>query len=133
MEAAQKVRIAGHPLSRLLRRTEFTAADVPTDLLRTAPLAAWEAVEADLKYEGYIRHEDAEFGRAASQSECRLPDGIDYRSIAGLRAEAQQKLEAAKPQTYGDAQRLPGITPVDISTVRIHIKSRSLQVRKDFT
>ncbi|HEV59309.1 MAG TPA: hypothetical protein ENN87_17705, partial [Phycisphaerales bacterium] len=55
----------------------------------------------------------------------RLPDDLDYHAVAHLRYEAREKLSAARPYTLGQASRLGGITPADITVLQIHLKKRA--------
>ena len=81
-----------------------------------------EQVEVTLKYEGYIGRQQAEIARQAAQESLRLPDDIDYRRVRGLSIEVQQKLNAHRPETLGQAARISGVTPAAISLLLVHLK-----------
>jgi tRNA uridine 5-carboxymethylaminomethyl modification enzyme len=81
-----------------------------------------EQVEIALKYEGYIGRQQAEIARQAAQESLRLPEDIDYRRVRGLSIEVQQKLNAHKPETLGQAARISGVTPAAISLLLVHLK-----------
>ena len=83
---------------------------------------AIEQVEIDAKYQGYVNRQREEVARAATQEETALPLNLDYTTVAGLSKEVQQKLNLNKPQTLGQASRLPGITPAAISLLLVHLK-----------
>ncbi|MBS1198326.1 MAG: glucose-inhibited division protein [Proteobacteria bacterium] len=83
---------------------------------------AIEQVEIDAKYQGYVNRQREEVARAATQEETALPLDLDYTTVAGLSKEVQQKLNLNKPQTLGQASRLPGITPAAISLLLVHLK-----------
>jgi tRNA uridine 5-carboxymethylaminomethyl modification enzyme len=79
-------------------------------------------VETTVKYAGYIRKEQQNVMRARRQEERLLPTTFDYRAIPGLRTEARQHLERVRPRTVGQAARLPGVTPADISILMVQIE-----------
>ena len=78
-------------------------------------------VETDVKYEGYAKREQAEVERHKKLEEKVLPPDLDYASIKGLRIEAAQKLAAVKPLTLGQASRISGVNPADISVLLIYL------------
>ena len=79
-------------------------------------------VEMGLKYAGYIRREQQSVERARKQEERLLPETLDYRTLPGLRTEARAQLERVRPRTLGQASRLPGVTPADISILLVQIE-----------
>jgi tRNA uridine 5-carboxymethylaminomethyl modification enzyme len=82
-------------------------------------------VETEVKYEGYIERE-ARRARDLSRKEGkRIPVWLDYNSVPGLSIEATEKLSHVRPRSIGQAARVPGITPADVSTVLIHIEKQS--------
>jgi len=83
-----------------------------------------EQVEIRTKYAGYIERQQEEIARLRASEEVRLPVDIDYATIAGLSREIQQKLSQARPETLGQAGRIPGVTPAAISLLLIHLKKR---------
>ncbi len=89
-----------------------------------------EQVEIAAKYQGYIDRQTDEVARSRGQENTQLPSDLDYREIHGLPIEAQQKLNAQKPETIGQAGRISGITPAAISLLLVYLKrkSRSKQV-----
>jgi tRNA uridine 5-carboxymethylaminomethyl modification enzyme len=137
--AERAAELFGAPLSRevraleLLRRPEMTHAklvslDVVGDA-RVAPAVA-EQLEIQARYAGYISRQQDEVERARQQTETRLPQNLDFTEVAGLSNEVRQKLTAQKPETLGQAARIPGITPAAISLLRVHLKKRSSTKRK---
>ena len=78
-------------------------------------------VEVSVKYEGYIKKESAEVARHAKLEEKKLPEDISYKEIRGLRLEAAQKLEKFRPLTIGQASRISGVNPADISVLLIYL------------
>lgn len=84
-----------------------------------------EQIEIAAKYQGYIDRQTEEVERSRHQENTRLPPDLDYREIHGLPIEAQQKLNAHKPETIGQASRISGITPAAISLLLIYLKRKA--------
>jgi tRNA uridine 5-carboxymethylaminomethyl modification enzyme len=84
---------------------------------------AEEQVELAVKYEGYIAREHEQVRRAARLEGTRLADSLDYGAVHGLREEARQKLRAVRPATLGQASRIAGVNPADISVLLIHLRA----------
>ncbi|HTO18054.1 MAG TPA: tRNA uridine-5-carboxymethylaminomethyl(34) synthesis enzyme MnmG [Pseudomonas sp.] len=83
-----------------------------------------EQVEIRTKYAGYIERQQEEITRLRASEDVRLPADIDYTAISGLSREIQQKLTQSRPETLGQAGRIPGVTPAAISLLLIHLKKR---------
>lgn len=81
-----------------------------------------EQVEVDEKYDGYIRRQDEEIRKSAERDEYRLDEEIHYDRIDGLSNELCEKLTAVKPETLGQAGRIPGMTPAALSLLAVHSK-----------
>ena len=113
----------GIKLSELLRRPEISYnALASIDPSRPElPKGVRVTAEVQVKYEGYIKRELAEVERQKKLEEKKLPDGIDYKKILGLRLEAAEKLEKIKPQSVGQASRISGVNPADISVLLIYL------------
>lgn len=79
-------------------------------------------VELHAKYAGYIRKEHASVIRAKRLEDQTMPAALDYTILTGLRAEARQQLERVRPLTVGQASRIPGVTPADISVLLVHVE-----------
>ena len=84
-----------------------------------------EQIEIAAKYQGYIDRQTDEVARSRGQENTKLPADLDYREIHGLPIEAQQKLNAHKPETIGQAGRISGITPAAISLLLVYLKRKS--------
>jgi tRNA uridine 5-carboxymethylaminomethyl modification enzyme len=80
--------------------------------------------QTDIKYDGYVKKQLAEVARTEKQEEKPLPADLDYTEIKGLRIEACQKLNKVKPLTLGQASRISGVSPADISVLLIYLQSR---------
>lgn len=81
-----------------------------------------EQVEITAKYSGYIERQKDEIGRAAHYENLRLPEALDYMAVSALGFEARQKLSQHRPETLGQASRISGITPANISLLLVHLK-----------
>ncbi len=117
-----------YSLFELLRRPEVSYADVLSlsdDGLGEVEPAVREQVEIAAKYQGYIDRQTDEVARSRGQENTGLPSDLDYREIHGLPIEAQQKLNAQKPETIGQASRISGITPAAISLLLVYLKRQS--------
>ena len=111
----------GARMEDLLRRPQLSyAALAPVDPDRPAlePLVA-EQVEVELKYEGYIRRQQAAIDEMRRLENRLLPDDTDYPAIRGLRKEAQEKLSRVRPRSVGQASRISGVSPADISVLLV--------------
>jgi tRNA uridine 5-carboxymethylaminomethyl modification enzyme len=115
--------ISGISLGDLLRRPGLDYECIaPLDVKRQPlPRGVKATVEVDIKYDGYIKKQRAEIARLEKLEEKRLPEGIDYLSLRGLRIEAAQKLDKLRPQTVGQASRISGVNPADISVLLIYL------------
>ena len=81
-----------------------------------------EQVEIGVKYAGYLDRQRDEIERQQRNESTPIPAGFDFASVRGLSAEVQQKLERVQPQTIGQAQRIPGMTPAAISLLLVHLE-----------
>jgi len=81
-----------------------------------------EQVEIGVKYAGYLDRQRVEIERQQRNEGTAIPEGFHYASVRGLSAEVQQKLERVRPQTVGQAQRIPGMTPAAISLLLVHLE-----------
>jgi tRNA uridine 5-carboxymethylaminomethyl modification enzyme len=89
------------------------------------PPAVRLQLEVRAKYSGYIERQQDEIERQRKHEELSLPVDLDYGKVAGLSNEVRQRLAAARPDTLGQASRLPGITPAAVSVLLVHLKRRS--------
>ena len=116
----------GAKLADLLKRPQITYKDLePVDKDRPPySTAIFEAVEIELKYEGYIKRQRADIEEARRLERKRLPQDVDYSAIQGLRLEAGEKLNKVKPENIGQAGRISGVSPADISVLLIWLASK---------
>ncbi|MEF3074802.1 tRNA uridine-5-carboxymethylaminomethyl(34) synthesis enzyme MnmG [Methylobacter sp. Wu1] len=131
--AGQVAEYWGKPLLResnlmdLLRRPEvdinrllsFLGAD------EAVPEQVAEQVEIQAKYAGYIDRQQTEIDKALRYDHLRLPEAIDYKGVPGLSNEVSEKLKNHRPETLGQASRIPGITPAAISLLLVYLKKKS--------
>ena len=116
----------GIKLAELLRRPELNydilaaVDDSRPELPRSVRIGA----EVRVKYEGYIKRELAEVAKSRKIEEMKLPTDLDYSEIGGLRLEAQEKLSAIRPLSVGQASRISGVNPADISVLLIYLEQR---------
>ena len=117
-------------LAELIRRPELDYAKVaPLDPDRKPlPADVIGQVEISIKYDGYIRRQMSQVEKVLKLENKRIPEDINYRDIHGLRIEAMQKLEKIRPFSIGQASRISGVSPADISVLLIYMTQHS---RKD--
>ena len=116
----------GIKLSELLRRPElsYKLLEVMDKERQPLPSAVCRTVEISVKYEGYIKRELAEAERKAKLEEKPLPKELDYTTVLGLRLEAAEKLNKVRPANLGQASRISGVNPADISVLLIYLSSK---------
>lgn len=129
--------IAAHldkPLSRdykasdLLRRPELDYGKLTAAIGGAVDDAAVaEQVEIQAKYAGYLERQHAEIEKARRHEKTSIPNMMDYQSVRGLSTEVSQKLSEIRPQTLGQAGRIPGVTPAAISLLMVHLKKAALK------
>ncbi len=116
----------GQPLSKHMRADVFTLDDLRNALPQlTFDRAAFLTVLADRRYETYITRQRAEIRRQSEMEHRPLPPGIDYTALHTMRTEARHALQRFKPQTFGQASRLEGITPADITVLSVLIRQHA--------
>lgn len=116
----------GMKLEELLKRTEVTYENSATLDPERPELTRFEKeqVEIHIKYEGYIKLQQEQISRFKKLEEKRLNENIDYEQIKGLSMEARQKLNKQKPQSVGQASRISGVSPADISVLLIYLSQK---------
>ncbi len=121
--------VSGVKLAELIKRPQLNY-----DLLEefdterpNLPYEIFEQVEIDIKYEGYIKRQKAQVAEMHRLEVKKLPADIDYNSIIGLRLEAREKLSKIKPKNVGQASRISGVSPADISVLLIYLEKEGLR------
>ena len=108
-------------LEQLLKRNEMKYEELPQARL-DLPVAVKQQVEITVKYSGYIDRQEGEVARFRQMEDKQIPDWLEYESISGLRNESRQKLLDHRPATLGQASRISGISPSDVSLIMVHMK-----------
>ena len=118
-------------LDRLRLTDRLRAVDATYDALRADhpelpdyPQEVKEQLEIAIRYEGYIARQDADRRQFLRMEDTPLPPDADYLGMSGLRIEARQKLDAQRPASLGQASRIPGINPGDVSVLMIWLKAQ---------
>jgi tRNA uridine 5-carboxymethylaminomethyl modification enzyme len=117
----------GTPVERLLKRPEVNWTDLPANLKAAAPGEIWELLTTEVKYEGYVAKQTEQNRVLARRDQQKIPDGLDFSQVAGLRSETRQKLTAIRPTSLGQAARISGITPADVSILSIWLIRNGLR------
>ncbi|MDY3078666.1 MAG: tRNA uridine-5-carboxymethylaminomethyl(34) synthesis enzyme MnmG [Oscillospiraceae bacterium] len=117
---------SGISLAELIRRPQLGYECLaPFDPARPElPRPVWYAAEISLKYEGYIKRQLKQVEEFARMEKKLLPDDIDYDAVTGLRLEAREKLKKIRPHSFGQASRISGVSPADISVLMIWMEGR---------
>lgn len=121
----RKTRQGTDTLAQILRRPEITYQTLPN---RNESLSqeVTEAVETEIKYEGYIERQIADVEKSKALESKNIPDSFDYFGVMGLSVEARQKLNKIRPLSLGQASRISGVSPADVSLIAIWLKRNNL-------
>lgn len=116
----------GATLAEIIKRPQMDyECTAPWDTARPALTRELrDKVWTEIKYEGYIKHQMDDAARQTKAETTLLPEDIDYKSIRGLRLEAAQKLDKVRPASIGQAQRISGVNPADITVLMIWLKTK---------
>ena len=116
-------------LADLLRRPGIHTDDLIRHGLADAalPLPVREGAEIDIKYSGYLQRQQQQIDQVKRQSQRKLPSDLNYESIGTLSREAREKLSAIKPNTLGQASRIPGVSQADITALLMWLELRQRQ------
>lgn len=128
-DAIDQSRLDREPLATLVKRPGFGVAELRDAVGVAADDSALATALADRQYAGYIARHQAEVKRQAAMEHRRIPATIDYAIIQGLRTEAREALTQFRPATFGQASRLEGVTPADLSIVLIEARRTSGRAR----
>ena len=118
---------SGTTIAELIRRPELNYKVLaPIDKERPElPEDVCEQVEINIKYDGYIRREMKQVEQFKKLEQKKIPEDIDYEDVGSLRIEARQKLEAYRPVSIGQASRISGVSPADISVLLVYLESKA--------
>ncbi len=111
----------------LWRRPDVTPSQIATlaGLNETADASGLEQAFLKARYFAYIEREEAQVAASRRADHVALPESFDYMSLKAMASEAREKLQRLRPATLGQAARIPGVTPADISALRIHLRSKN--------
>jgi tRNA uridine 5-carboxymethylaminomethyl modification enzyme len=121
-EAAANCRSNCYTLLQMMKRPDFSLAQIPESLAMAIRPEIWRLLEIEMKYDGYIRRQDDQLRAIFSSEAARIPDEFDYAKVSGLRKEARQKLCQIRPATLGQAGRISGVTPCDLGVLSVWLK-----------
>jgi tRNA uridine 5-carboxymethylaminomethyl modification enzyme len=123
----------GARISQHLKRPGFVHTDLPSEIHRIVPSAIWELLETNVKYEGYTARQTQHNKELSKKNSQRIPDGFSFADVPALSTETRQKLSKVRPLTLGQAARVSGVTPADISILSILLTKSSLSNCKSET
>ena len=118
------------PANTFLKRPEIKIFDLPDDLFSfslPSSIPSWSInevfldVESEIKYSGYIKRHRDEIEKQKKNESLKIWNNFEYSNLPGLSLEAREKLTNVRPETLGQAMRVSGITPADISVLMVHI------------
>jgi len=126
-------------LAKLLRRPEIQLDDLiglaDLEILKSGRSRFWlqvaQQVEIEVKYEGFIKREQEAIERFQRLEEKKIPPDMDYHDMAALSAEAREKLSRFRPISLGQAARISGVSPADITALMVYLKKRATGVSRE--
>jgi tRNA uridine 5-carboxymethylaminomethyl modification enzyme len=116
----ERTRQGGETLAQLLRRPEISYADIVNNYTLSEDVV--QQVEVAVKYAGYIHRQQNEIARFKGLEDKEIPTGFNYALVPSLRLEARQKLDRIRPKTVGQASRISGVSPADISILVVWLR-----------
>lgn len=124
IQCVHGLRYEGVSLDLWLRRPENSWQTLPDDLRNMFHVELWDAVATEIAYAGHIDRQHRQAAAIVKLEGKPIPEDISYADIRGLKTEAAQRLERIRPATVGQASRIPGITPADVSLLLVWLKKR---------
>jgi tRNA uridine 5-carboxymethylaminomethyl modification enzyme len=118
----RRILVGGRRLGEIARRPDVVTSEILSHLDDRHDEALVERIVTEARYDGYIARQRAEVKRRRRDEDRRLPAGIDYRSIPGLRTEAAEALDRFRPSTMGQAGRLAGVNPADLTILAVALR-----------
>ncbi len=113
---------SGMRLLPWLKRLGNSPEMLPSEHFGKFHVETWEALDIEVKHAGYIQRQELAIERLNRSEQDLIPDGFDFDSLHGLRPEARQKLGKLKPKTLGEASRISGVTPADVTLLQVALK-----------
>jgi len=123
---AGDTKLDGVRIHQLLKRPGFSYSELPLAVQDAAPADIWQLVEADIKYAGYAARQSQHNHELSTKEVQQIPGGLNFADIPALSSEARQKLSKIRPITLGQAARISGVTPADISILYIWLSQNGL-------
>jgi tRNA uridine 5-carboxymethylaminomethyl modification enzyme len=114
----------GVKLDHWFRRGDQSWEALPVEIRKEFPDEIWPLIETDFKYEGHLGRQRTQIDRMSRQEGRRIPADIDFNAIPALKKEAKVRFSEIRPQTIGQAGRIPGITPADVALLTIWLEKR---------
>jgi len=114
----------GLKLDHWFRRSESSWKTLSDEIRKEFPEDVWPLIETDFKFEGHLGRQQQQIDRMSRQEGKRIPEDIDFTAIAALKKEAQLRFTEIRPQTVGQAGRIPGITPADMAILAIWLEKK---------
>jgi tRNA uridine 5-carboxymethylaminomethyl modification enzyme len=127
---AVETKINNVPIAQLFKKPDFSAKNLPSELLSLVPLPIWQLVEVDFKYQGYALRQSDQNLQLERRRHQVIPDGLNYDQIPGLRSETRQKLAMTRPSSLGQAAQISGITPTDVAIISIWLSKNMLRPKR---
>ena len=106
-----------------LKRPENNPSRLPAIIRAGFDDELWESVETELKYAGYIARQEIEIEKLRLREDNPIPTDIDFDTVPSLRPESRQKLTKVRPETFGQASRISGVTPADVAILSIFLRN----------
>ena len=135
MDLLNKVRLVatqrktdGSLIAQLLKRPDFHRENLPKEIASVAPAEIWDLIETEFKYEGYAARQADQNREVARRGFQKIPDAFDFGKVIGLSSETRQKLSAVRPTSLGQAARVSGVTPADVSIISIWLIKNHLRI-----
>ena len=123
-EFAKASKFENQRLDAWFRKTENRAETLPDEIKNGFHVEHWDRIETDFKFAGHIERQRQQVERMSRREDYLIPSDLDYEEISGLKREAKSSFAKAKPQTLGQAGRISGITPADVSILSIHLEKQ---------
>jgi tRNA uridine 5-carboxymethylaminomethyl modification enzyme len=122
IQFAQTTSHEGMKLHSWIRRTENDHSKLPADMLTEFPEPVWQQLDYELKYEGYVQRQEVMIGKTARMESHAIPADFDYSQVHGLKKEAIVRLNEIRPTTLGQAARIQGVTPAEVSLLAVMLR-----------
>lgn len=124
-EFVRRTNYEGLKLDHWFRRSENRWEDLPAEIRQEFHVEHWSLIETEFKYEGHLGRQQQLIVRLEKQENRRIPADLDFSSIRGLKTEAKLRFSEIRPATLGQAGRIPGITPADVTMLAVWLEKLS--------